>query len=317
MAQPTVNKIGKYEVVDVLGKGGMGVVYKATDPRIGRLVAIKMMTGGFAENPDLLKRFYREAQSTGMLQHPNIVIVYDLGDQDGNPYLVMEYLQGEPLDKLIATRRELSMVQKLDYIIQGLNGLNYAHQKGIVHRDIKPANLMILNDGTVKIVDFGIARIGDQSLTRTGQVVGTITFALDGPNAYGYRPLVEGLASHCRVSPDMVVTSSGGTSMANHLAMAALVGHGDEVLIEEPTYEPLLAIAGYLGAGVRRFPRRFADGFRVDVETLAKRITPRTRLIVLTNLHNPSSVVTGVETDRKSTRLNSSHIQKSRMPSSA
>ena len=176
MAQPTVNKIGKYEVVDVLGKGGMGVVYKATDPRIGRLVAIKMMTGGFAENPDLLKRFYREAQSTGMLQHPNIVIVYDLGDQEGNPYLVMEYLQGEPLDKIIATRRELSMVQKLDYIIQGLNGLNYAHQKGIVHRDIKPANLMVLTDGAVKIVDFGIARIGDQSLTRTGQVVGTITY---------------------------------------------------------------------------------------------------------------------------------------------
>ena len=176
MAQPTVNKIGKYEVVDVLGKGGMGVVYKATDPRIGRLVAIKMMTGGFADNPDLLKRFYREAQSTGMLQHPNIVIVYDLGDQEGNPYLVMEYLQGDPLDKLIASRRELSMVQKLDYIIQACSGLNYAHQKGIVHRDIKPANLMVLNDGTVKIVDFGIARIGDQSLTRTGQVVGTITY---------------------------------------------------------------------------------------------------------------------------------------------
>ncbi len=176
MAQPTVNKIGKYDVVDVLGKGGMGVVYKATDPRIGRLVAIKMMTGGFAENPDLLKRFYREAQSTGMLQHPNIVIVYDLGDQDGNPYLVMEYLEGEPLDKIIASRRELSMVQKLEYITQGLNGLNYAHQRGIVHRDIKPANLMVLRDGTVKIVDFGIARIGDQSLTRTGQVVGTITY---------------------------------------------------------------------------------------------------------------------------------------------
>ncbi|MGH9492121.1 MAG: protein kinase domain-containing protein, partial [Terriglobales bacterium] len=176
MAQPTVNKIGKYEVVDLLGKGGMGVVYKATDPRIGRLVAIKMMTGGFAENPDLLKRFYREAQSTGMLQHPNIVIVYDLGDQDGNPYLVMEFLEGEPLDKMISTRRELSMVQKLDYIIQACNGLNYAHQRGIVHRDIKPANLMVLRDGNVKIVDFGIARIGDQSLTRTGQVVGTITY---------------------------------------------------------------------------------------------------------------------------------------------
>ncbi|MDP9269074.1 MAG: protein kinase [Acidobacteriota bacterium] len=177
MAANTLTKIGKYDVVDVLGKGGMGVVYKAMDNRIGRLVAIKMMTGGFADNPDLLKRFYREAQSTGMLQHSNIVIVYDLGDQDGNPYLVMEFLEGEPLDKVIATRREISLVQKLDYIIQCCGGLNYAHQRGIVHRDIKPANLMILKEGAaVKIVDFGIARIGDASLTKTGQVVGTITY---------------------------------------------------------------------------------------------------------------------------------------------
>ncbi len=176
MAGPTITKIGKYDVVDVLGKGGMGVVYKAMDNRIGRLVAIKMMTGGFADNPDLLKRFYREAQATGMLQHPNIVIVYDLGDQDGNPYLVMEYLEGEPLDKAIQQRRELSMVEKLGYIIQCCNGLQYAHQKGLVHRDIKPANLMVLKDGTCKLVDFGIARLGDNSLTRTGQVVGTIHY---------------------------------------------------------------------------------------------------------------------------------------------
>src|SRR3954469_25673432 len=177
MASNMLTKIGKYDVVEILGKGGMAVVYKARDNRIGGLGAIKMMTGGFSDNPDLLKRFYREAQSTGMLQHGNIVIVYDLGDLDGNPYLVMEFLEGEPLDKLVATRRELSLVQKLDYIIQCCNGLNYAHQRGIVHRDIKPANLMILKEGSaVKIVDFGIARIGDASMTRTGQVVGTITY---------------------------------------------------------------------------------------------------------------------------------------------
>ncbi len=176
MAGQAVTKIGKYDVVEVLGKGGMGVVYKAMDNRIGRLVAIKMMTGGFAENPDLLKRFYREAQATGMLEHPNIVIVYELGDQDGNPYLVMQYLEGEPLDKLIQQRREISMVEKLGYIIQACNGLNYAHQRGLVHRDIKPANLMVLKDGTCKLVDFGIARLGDTSLTRTGQVVGTIHY---------------------------------------------------------------------------------------------------------------------------------------------
>ena len=151
MAGPTVTKIGKYDVIEVLGKGGMGVVYKAMDNRIGRLVAIKMMTGGFADNPDLLKRFYREAQATGMLEHPNIVIVYELGDQDGNPYMVMQYLEGEPLDKMIQQRRELSMVEKLGYIIQACNGLNYAHQRGLVHRDIKPANLMVLKDTRIQL----------------------------------------------------------------------------------------------------------------------------------------------------------------------
>jgi serine/threonine protein kinase len=173
---PTIEQIGKYKVVDVLGKGGMGVVYKAEDTRIGRMVAIKMMTGAFAENPDLLQRFYREAQSTGILQHPNIVIVHDLGDLDGSPYLVMEYLEGEALDKQIAARRQMSLVEKLGIIIQTLNGLHYAHERNIVHRDVKPANVMVLREGSVKIVDFGIARLGDNTLTRTGQVVGTISY---------------------------------------------------------------------------------------------------------------------------------------------
>ncbi len=172
----TVSKVGKYDVVEVLGRGGMGVVYKAMDPGIGRLVAIKMMTGGFAENPDLLRRFYREAQSTGTLQHPNIVIVYELGDQDGNPYLVMEFLEGEGLDKVIASRRPMTVVQKLDILIQVCNGLNYAHSRGVVHRDVKPANIVLLKNGNVKIVDFGIARMGGGGLTKTGQVVGTINY---------------------------------------------------------------------------------------------------------------------------------------------
>ena len=113
---------------------------------------------------------------------------------------------------------------------------------------------------------------------------------LSGDNAYGYRPLVEALAAHCRVAPESVVTISGGTSMANHLAMAAALEHGDEVLIEEPTYEPILALAEYFGAQIKRFPRSFENGYRIDVEDLAKRVNSRTRLIVITNLHNPSSV---------------------------
>src|SRR5712671_5440015 len=122
---------------------------------------------------------------------------------------------------------------------------------------------------------------------------------LNGDNAYGYRPLVEALAAHSQVAPESVVTISGGTSMANHLAMAAVLEHGDEVLIEQPTYEPLLAVAKYLGATIKRFPRSFANGFRVDVDEIAKQITARTRLIALTNLHNPSSVLIDGETLRR------------------
>ncbi|MFB3812855.1 MAG: protein kinase [Terriglobales bacterium] len=173
---PPRKQIGKYDVIEVLGRGGMGVVYKAMDSRIKRLVAIKMMTGEVAKDPDYLKRFYREAQSTGILQHPNIVVVYDLGDEEGNPYLVMEFLEGITVDKVIATRTELSIYEKLNIIIQVLEGLSYAHQRGIVHRDIKPQNIMVLRDRTVKIVDFGIARMGNTGLTKTGQVIGTISY---------------------------------------------------------------------------------------------------------------------------------------------
>ncbi len=122
---------------------------------------------------------------------------------------------------------------------------------------------------------------------------------LNGDNAYGYQPLVEALAAHSQVSPESVVTISGGTSMANHLAMAAALEHGDEVLIEEPTYEPILALAEYLGARIKRFPRTFENGYRIEIEELAKQISPRTRLIVLTNLHNPSSTPVEEETLRQ------------------
>src|SRR5205809_5050405 len=112
---------------------------------------------------------------------------------------------------------------------------------------------------------------------------------LNGDNSYGYEPLIDAVAEHCDVPSQSVVTISGGTSMANHLAMAAAIEHGDEVLIEQPTYEPLLAVAEYFGAKIKRFPRAFENQFRIDVEKIAREITPKTRLIVLTNLHNPSS----------------------------
>src|SRR5690349_2977815 len=122
---------------------------------------------------------------------------------------------------------------------------------------------------------------------------------LNGDNSYGYGPLVDALAQHCHVPQQRVVTISGGTSMANHLAMAAAIDYGDEVLIEQPTYEPLLALAEYFGLKIRRFPRRVENDYAIDADDVAGNVTDKTRLIVITNLHNPSSTLTDEATLRK------------------
>jgi serine/threonine protein kinase len=170
------SRIGKYEVLDVLGRGGMGVVYRARDTRIGRDVAIKTLTEGFAGNADMLKRFYQEAGHTGNLRHPNIVIIYDFGDENGLPYIVMEYLDGDPLDRLIHEKVPLHLSVKLEIMEQVCSALSYAHSQGMIHRDVKPANIIVQQDGLVKLLDFGIAR-GDVKveggMTRTGTLVGT------------------------------------------------------------------------------------------------------------------------------------------------
>jgi len=168
-------KIGKYDVLDILGRGGMGVVYRARDSRLGRIVAIKMLTEGFSGNAEMLQRFYREASQTGALRHNNIVIVYDAGDQDGEPYIVMEYVEGEPLDRAIK-RHRLQLEHALSVVEQICLALAYAHRSGVIHRDIKPANVIVRADGSVKLLDFGIARDEtrlDTSITSTGSLVGT------------------------------------------------------------------------------------------------------------------------------------------------
>ena len=172
-------KIGKYNVEGILGRGGMGVVYKAVDSQIGRYVAIKMITRGGDQN--LLERFKSEARSTGSLHCPNIVTVYDFGEQDGNPYLVMQFLEGSSLESLLQKGVSLTLSERLGIIIDVCNGLAYAHQRGVIHRDIKPGNIIVLqdgvNDGMAVIVDFGIARIGgDTRLTKTDQIIGSVHY---------------------------------------------------------------------------------------------------------------------------------------------
>lgn len=171
-----LKKLGKYELIEEVGRGAMGEVYKAQDPFIGRLVALKTITGALVGRPDLLERFYQEARSAGALQHPNIVTVYELGKESETPFIAMEFLEGESLEAVIERRPVLTLTQKVSYIIPVCRALDFAHKRGVVHRDIKPGNVMITKDGGVKVVDFGIARLMDSSHTQTNTIIGTLGY---------------------------------------------------------------------------------------------------------------------------------------------
>ena len=175
-ARHPLQTIGKYQVVRVLGRGGMGTVYEARDPDLQRTVALKTMTPGLAAAPDLKARFFREAEAAGGLRHPNIVTVYDVGEDRGQPYIAMELVKGVDLEAIIQGRHPLSVEARIDILRQVCEGLGCAHQSGIVHRDVKPANIRVTAEGEVKIMDFGIAHLQSSTLTAGGQVLGTIQY---------------------------------------------------------------------------------------------------------------------------------------------
>ncbi|HKW77231.1 MAG TPA: protein kinase [Terriglobales bacterium] len=166
--------VGRYEITGELGRGAMGVVYKAKDPTIGRTVALKTMRLDVhgLESAEMVRRFQNEARAAGLLSHPNIVTIYDAGEQDGIFYIAMEFIQGTTLHELLTEQHILAADDIVQYSRQICRGLDYAHSHGIVHRDVKPANIMITANGMVKIMDFGIAKAGG-SVTSTGQVLGT------------------------------------------------------------------------------------------------------------------------------------------------
>lgn len=165
--------IGRYRVVERIGKGAMGAVYAAVDEQLGRRVAVKLMLAAFEEDNELRERFYREARVTGQLAHRNIVTIFDLGEHSGRPFIVMELLEGLPLNEYLRTEAVPSLDTKLDLMIQVCDGLQNAHQAGIVHRDIKPSNLFVVHDGTLKVLDFGVARLSASNLTAAGMLLGT------------------------------------------------------------------------------------------------------------------------------------------------
>jgi serine/threonine protein kinase len=170
MAQPSF--IGRYEILNRIGQGGMAALYLARDPHIDRLVAVKLIHAGM-DNDDLRDRFAQEARAAGGLFHPNIVTIFDYGEFEGAPFIVMQYIRGETLAEMIKRRAPLKLEEKLRLMEQMCAGLDAAHKAGVIHRDIKPANLMVDHHQVLKILDFGIARIAEAGLTKMSMVIGT------------------------------------------------------------------------------------------------------------------------------------------------
>ena len=169
--------LGRYEIVAELGKGAMGVVYRANDPMLNRMVAIKTINTEEAGHEGMAEyeaRFYTEAKAAGGLNHPNIIIIYDIGKSGHLVYMAMEYIQGKELREWLADGKPLPIAQAVDIAAQVAEGLAYAHQHQVVHRDIKPANIMITPEGRAKIADFGIARMrSSETRTQTGVILGS------------------------------------------------------------------------------------------------------------------------------------------------
>lgn len=171
-----ISQLGRYNIIGELGQGAMGTVYKAVDPLIDRIVAIKTINLNMAmdEKDEYESRFYQEAKAAGRLSHPNIVTIYDVGKSDEIAYIAMEFLQGRELRDVLNDGKRMPVEQVINVVAQVAQGLAYAHEYGIVHRDVKPSNIMIVRDGHVKITDFGIARMASAAVrTQTGMVLGS------------------------------------------------------------------------------------------------------------------------------------------------
>ncbi len=187
MSIPIPNTLidGRYRVLSRLGSGGMADVFLAEDQQLGRKVALKLLHGRFAADPDFVERFRREAQSAAGLQHPHVVSVYDRGSWDDTYYIAMEYLPGRSLKQLIREEAPLDPVRAIDIALQLLQAASFAHRRGIIHRDLKPHNVIIDDSDEAKVTDFGIARAGASDMTETGSIMGTAQY-LSPEQAQGY-----------------------------------------------------------------------------------------------------------------------------------
>jgi serine/threonine-protein kinase len=192
-APQKLEKIGRYQILERVGKGGMGVLYRGFDPVLDREVAIKLMHADFSEDTEQMRpRFYREARAAAKLNHRNIVTIFEFAEESNIPYIVMEFLKGTSLGARMNAQPPLTLDDKLNVVAQLCDGLSYAHEQGVVHRDVKPDNVFILEDGSVKLLDFGIAKLTTSTLTRQGDVLGSASYM--SPEQVGGSESVDGRA---------------------------------------------------------------------------------------------------------------------------
>ena len=170
---PSPERIGRYQVIERIGRGAMGVVYRARDEAMGRDVALKVLTADLEDDPDIRTRFHREAEAAASLSHPNIITIFDVGEDGDRFFIVMELLRGATLKDFLKQSDAAPLARKLDLMIQLCAGLGAAHNASIYHRDIKPGNIFVRADGILKILDFGVARLASSSMTAAGFIVGT------------------------------------------------------------------------------------------------------------------------------------------------
>jgi serine/threonine-protein kinase len=273
-----LEKIGRYQVLERVGKGGMGVLYRGFDPVLDREVAIKLMHADFSEDTEQMRpRFYREARAAAKLNHRNIVTIFEFAEESNVPYIVMEFLKGTPLGARMTSQPPLTIDDKLNVVAQLCDGLSYAHEQGVVHRDVKPDNVFILEDGSVKLLDFGIAKLQTSTLTRQGDVLGSASYM--SPEQVGGSESVDGRADIFSTGVVLYELLTGKKPFEGDSPTAVIV----KILKDDPnpidpgaTGLPAIVIAAVMKALQKDPANRFqtADAMSRELQNIRKGLHP-------------------------------------------
>src|ERR1035438_5061089 len=313
-----MGQVGRYEIIEQMGTGAMGNVYRARDTALDRTVALKTIRTGVDVVPEVRQRFYREARACARLQHPNIITVFDLGEAENTAYIAMELLEGADFRRIIQERRSIPVEAKIAASVEVCDAIAHAHRHGVIHRDIKPSNLFLTNEGRAKVLDFGIARLPSSNLTVAGQILGTPNYM--APEQILARPY-DGRADLFSAAVVFFEFLTYAHPFESKFIPQRIVQGEPNSLLDGNNSLPVI-LEKVLARGLAKDPdQRYQTGdeFAVDLRTVLDALRgnaspsfsgiqlPSQHAVPLTRLqHEPASSI--AVPDRKSTRLNSSHL---------